>query len=207
MSNSTTVLKVGGSLFDLPEFASRLREYLDTEAGGVVIVAGGGRFADEIRRLQQIHNFSNEIAHNLAINTMSTSARLLGEILQLPVIHSWSEIAGTFSRNQIAVLDVSLKVFNEGEAHPRYLLDGLHELPASWDVTSDSIAAWVAIRSQAERLILGKSVSLPPAPYTLQSLANAGYVDAQFPTIASHANNLEWLNLRESLMSSPVRQL
>ena len=36
----------------------------------------------------------------------------------------------------------------------------LDELPASWDVTSDSIAAWVAHRVGADRLVLVKSAEV-----------------------------------------------
>ena len=34
------------------------------------------------------------------------------------------------------------------------------DLPASWDVTSDSIAAWVARRTGAGRLVLVKAVAI-----------------------------------------------
>lgn len=206
MSDSSTILKIGGSLFDMPELADRIQKYLETETGGVVLIAGGGRFADEVRRLQLHHQFSDEAAHHLAINTMAVSARFLGELLHLPIIHRWDEIAETFAKNQIAILDVSLKVVSEGTVSPEFVLDGLQELPTSWDVTSDSIAAWIAIRAKAQRLVLGKSASLPSAPFTLQSLADHGYVDAQFPTIASHVTNIEWLNLRENSTPSPIQQ-
>jgi aspartokinase-like uncharacterized kinase len=50
----------------------------------------------------------------------------------------------------------------------------LDELPASWDVTSDSIAAWVAHRVGAERLVLVKA-------------ADRRGVDEYFPTAVEGA--------------------
>ena len=52
----------------------------------------------------------------------------------------------------------------------------LDELPASWDVTSDSIAAWVAHRVGAERLVLVKAADgLGVDGYFPRALEGAGF--------------------------------
>jgi 5-(aminomethyl)-3-furanmethanol phosphate kinase len=59
----------------------------------------------------------------------------------------------------------------------------LDELPASWQVTSDSIAAWVADRVGAERLVLLKAVD---------GLYPDG-VDEYLPTILARASFETWV--------------
>ena len=54
-------------------------------------------------------------------------------------------------------------------------------LPYSWDVTSDSIAAWVAIKLRATQLVLLKSCGIPRVSVT--ELAGLGIVDAYLPTL------------------------
>ena len=72
-------------------------------------------------------------------------------------------------------------------------------LPHTWDVTSDSLAAWVTIRWPADRLILLKSTDLPEG----QSLepdrvAEQGFLDSHFPKLASAVPAIEWVNLRSA---------
>jgi hypothetical protein len=81
----------------------------------------------------------------------------------------------------------------------------LDELPASWQVTSDSIAAWVADRVGAERLVLVKGVDglyaeWPPRGEPLARLTAAqlaalrtGGVDAYLPTVLAGARFETWV--------------
>ena len=84
---------------------------------------------------------------------------------------------------------------------PRLILEqwercGASNLPASWDVTSDSIAASMAWQMAAERLILVKSAPLPPGT-DRQHAAELGLVDPMFPIVARALLRVEYLNLRE----------
>ncbi|HET8757356.1 MAG TPA: hypothetical protein VFM58_15160, partial [Solirubrobacteraceae bacterium] len=81
-------------------------------------------------------------------------------------------------------------------------LDGL---PASWDVTSDSIAAWVAGRAGAGRLVLVKAVDglyadwpaggAPIARLNASELAalRPGGVDEHLPTVLADARFETWV--------------
>jgi dihydroneopterin aldolase len=51
---------------------------------------------------------------------------------------------------------------------------GLHR---GWDLTSDSLAAWLCGRLKAEALVLVKSCALPSGPPCLETLARDGIVD------------------------------
>ena len=69
------------------------------------------------------------------------------------------------------------------------ILDELEEkqaspLPHSWDVTSDTIAAWIAGQLKAQSLVLLKSASLPPDA-TRDLAAQLKLVDPFFPLISS----------------------
>ncbi|SFJ38288.1 amino acid kinase family protein [Planctomicrobium piriforme] len=175
-----TVLKIGGSLYDLPDLKPRLERLVATFEVPVLLVPGGGRFADEIRRLETIHQWTPEVSHHLALQTMSVGAQLLSSLLQKPVFTTWAEI---LEGRGIGIVDV---------AH----LAGLDELPPSWDITSDSIAAWLAVRCEAERLVLVKSVDAPQPVSDWNTLAASGLVDAYFPTIAPRMSQVAWVNLR-----------
>ena len=74
-------------------------------------------------------------------------------------------------------------------SHPR--------LPRSWDVTSDSIAAWAAIQLHATELILLKSCRVPIT--NIEELANLGIVDAHLPTL-----NLQQQSFRFTCQQLPA---
>jgi aspartokinase-like uncharacterized kinase len=77
----------------------------------------------------------------------------------------------------------------------------LDELPRSWQVTSDSIAAWVAERVGAERLVLVKAIDgliaggETIADMTVDELAalRPQGVDEHLPTALAHAGFETWV--------------
>src|SRR4051812_35818845 len=82
MSNGWIVMKVGGSLFDLPDLRERLHFVLAAfNDANVLLVPGGGAAADTVRALERVHRLGEEAAHWLAIRTMSLHAHFLGELL------------------------------------------------------------------------------------------------------------------------------
>ena len=67
-------------------------------------------------------------------------------------------------------------------------------LPRSWDVTSDSVAAYVALHWPADALALLKSVPLP-AECDVETAARRGFLDAYFPHLAGRVPQIGWVNL------------
>jgi aspartokinase-like uncharacterized kinase len=66
-------------------------------------------------------------------------------------------------------------------------------IPQSWDVTADSLAAWLARRLGAERLVLVKSVAAP-RPIDIDAMAASGLVDQAFPSFLAGADlALNWI--------------
>ncbi|WP_292364908.1 MULTISPECIES: uridylate kinase [unclassified Methanoculleus] len=125
------VVKVGGSLFD------RIAPLLEIfrEAGRpVLIVPGGGKFADLVRRL----DVSEDAAHWMAIAGMEQ--------------FSWYIASHGVPAASTLALPAEVTVLL-----PYCALRRVDPLPHSWDVTSDTIAAWVAKELPADLLLL-KSV-------------------------------------------------
>jgi aspartokinase-like uncharacterized kinase len=177
------VVKVGGSLYDLPDLGPRLRAFL-AELGDPawLVVPGGGPAAEAVRAFDHAHNLGPERSHWLALRACSLNAHLLGELLPGAEL-----IADPQACRGPSVLDVY--AFARGdEGRPGCL-------PHAWEATSDSVAARAAIVAGAS-LVLLKSVTIAPGrPW--EEAAAAGQVDAVLPALARRlAGRVRAVNLR-----------
>jgi aspartokinase-like uncharacterized kinase len=75
---------------------------------------------------------------------------------------------------------------------PTAMTLGRPEIPETWEVTSDSLAAWLAGALNADRLVLVKSAAPPPGPVTAAELSRRGLVDPAFPGFLSESNVEAW---------------
>ena len=165
------VVKLGGSLLDLPDLTPRLSAFLDTlRPARMLLVVGGGRAADRIRALDRRGELSGDEAHWRAIAAMSSNARTVADELGAPGLSSHVEIARDLTSP--VVLDV-FALLREDER------DGGAPLPRGWSVTGDTIAARLAHRFGATKVILLKSCDLP-AVATLADATERGVIDARF---------------------------
>jgi 5-(aminomethyl)-3-furanmethanol phosphate kinase len=142
-----TVIKVGGALLSLEDALPRALAALNLLSleHSFLVVPGGGPFADAVRSVHEVHSLTPDDAHWMAILGMDQYAILLASrIRKAELVHRRSEIAHAASRGRIPVLG------------PYRWLREADPLPHSWDVTSDSIAAWVAGEIGARQLILVK---------------------------------------------------
>lgn len=125
------VVKLGGSLYEgVPELVPSLKR----SPRPLFIVPGGGRFADAVRE----SGLPDDEAHWEAIAAMDTFGRYLASF-GFEVTDQLSKPAKT-------------TVFLPASTMRYY-----DPLPHSWDVTSDTIAAWVAGRLGLDLVVL-KSV-------------------------------------------------
>src|SRR5262249_4888855 len=138
MSWPSVVVKVGGSLYDLPDLATRLRRWLDALAvADVLLVPGGGAAADVIRDLDKRHRLGEEQSHWLALRALTLNAHILAELLPgAGVVHLPRR--GSPPTGGPAVLDALAFLRWDEDAHPA------QRLPHRWDATSDAVAARVA---------------------------------------------------------------
>jgi aspartokinase-like uncharacterized kinase len=196
----TILYKLGGSLLSQPDLVPRLRAVLEqpvsfdsswpgTELVKPLIVVGGGPVADAVRDWDKIHQLGDERAHDLALRSMSFNAHLITALLQnARVVASRAEADRAWLDGKIAVLDATAFVDHEEQVTGNLL-------PRSWDITSDSIAASVALRWPAAALVFLKSVALP-AELDLPTAAKQGLVDPYLPNLAARLCPIGWANLR-----------
>jgi aspartokinase-like uncharacterized kinase len=143
------VVKVGGALLSLGDALPHTLSALERLSAdhSFLVIPGGGPFADSVRRVHEHQAITPSAAHWMAILGMDQYAVLLASrIRNGELVHHRSEIASAHARGSIPVL-----------APYRWLREA-DPLPHSWDVTSDSIAAWLAAEIGAPRLILVKPV-------------------------------------------------
>lgn len=185
------VAKVGGSLLDLPDLRERLRRWLaGLGTGRVLLVPGGGAFADVVRQLDRTHALGPGASHWLALKVVDLNGEVLNGLLgQRPGAARAEELGRYWEANAVPVLGIV----------PFALVDKDRPdtLPASWTVSSDSIAARIAVVTGARRLALLKSTDLP-AGIDWEEAGRLGYVDGYFATAVQQrpALTVEWVNLR-----------
>jgi aspartokinase-like uncharacterized kinase len=184
------IVKVGGSLFDLDDLGSRLGSWL-TESGfqEVLFVPGGGPFANIIRQLDHRHHLGEEKSHWLAVASLSVAARFLATIVPRAVLASdWRDCTEAWRTRQIPVLDPYRIMSETGD---------FDCLPCSWKVTSDSLAARIALITKARLLILLKSMALPEGLGWLEA-GRRGYVDPCFVELVDGSFDVRFVNFRQA---------
>ena len=170
-NHATWVVKLGGSLLAsgaLPDWL-RLLEKCRRHAR-LVVVPGGGPFADTVRETQRQVGFDDVIGHRMALLGM----RQMGELICGYGLGKFSLVDGLPSligNERIVVYCPSATQF------------GGWSLPADWRVTSDSIALKIATLLEASGLVLVKSVPPKPGEWSGATLAQRGYVDDFFPVL------------------------
>jgi len=174
------VIKVGGSLLARPEWPDELIALVGQVTRPGLLVVGGGRIVDALRRIDATTPRSPEIMHRLAIDALGLSARLVSDALGLPLA------VAPLPDARLAVLDAPAWL-DAGDAEGSRFA----RLPVGWHVTSDSIAALVATVHDA-RLLLAKSAPPPAHETDLIRLAESGWVDGYFPTAAALVTGIDW---------------
>ncbi len=142
-----TVVKLGGGvLADAGHFDGALAAIAAAaRKRRLLVVPGGGPFADAVRAVDQRLDLSDDAAHWMAVLAMDQYAHLIVERVAGGVLVAKpQEIAAALDAGHLPVL-----------APSRWLRQA-DPLPHTWDVTSDSIAAWVAGEVGASRLVLVK---------------------------------------------------
>lgn len=181
------VVKVGGSLYDHPGLGPGLNRFLDPllRSGHVWLVPGGGAAADAVRAWDRVHALGEEVSHWLALRSLSTAALFLASVLDGATIVGEGIELGGEGLSIIGPYDFALR--DDGQPG---------SLPHTWAVTSDSIAARAAVVGKAEKLILLKSIDIPPGTPWEAAAAN-GWVDEYFPcVIVGSGLRVEAVNFR-----------
>jgi aspartokinase-like uncharacterized kinase len=177
---SSVVVKVGGSLHDLPRLGERLRAWLvQLPMRQVLLIPGGGLPADWVRAIDRLDLLGEETAHWLALRALSfTSFALAARLGQADVIEDIEDRYQVWHAGRWPILD--LYCFARADDARQ------DHLPHSWDVTSDALAAQAALQARIPRLVLLKSVSWAEGGGWAEA-ARRGIVDAVFPEVLARA--------------------
>jgi len=133
------VVKIGGSLF--PNHAMELAKQLRNTNS--VIILGGGEFANLIREYDDELSFSKETTHWTAIDCMDIMAKLVSDKVEsTKLTYSIEEVNKISDEGFTPIFAVSEFLKNEDP------------FDCSWDVTSDSIAAYISHLLNAKLLII-----------------------------------------------------
>jgi aspartokinase-like uncharacterized kinase len=187
-----TVVKVGGGL-GRGAGADALRALCRAlgelgERHRLLVVPGGAGFADAVRDHDRRFGLRAATAHAMAILGMEQFGWLLSDLI--PGAERCTDLAAAGAGRTMVLLPARLP---------------LDALPASWEVTSDSIAAWVAGQVSADRLVLIKDVDglfaeWPPSAEPLARLSVAELaelrptgVDAYLSTALADASFDTWV--------------
>jgi len=179
--NVTSVLKIGGSLLeqpDLPDLPARLLATVRAHGGSrPLLVIGGGPTVDLIRNWDRMYDLGEEVSHWISVHALSVNSRVLESILP------GSRFVGDLAACETAWKEEGLPILESF----RFLHDidaaRPDPLPRRWSVTSDSIAARMAVHYEAPRLVLVKSTTIP-AGLDVSGASREGYVDPHFAVAA-----------------------
>ena len=168
-ADGPTVIKLGGSCavsLDLRRWTAAVAAC----AGRAVVVPGGGPFADAVRAAQPRMGFDGAAAHHMAMLGMEQFGYALASFEErLAVADSVAALRRALAAGKVPVW------------LPARMAMAAADIPASWQVTSDSLAAWLAGKLRAPRLLLLKQVELSRQPVAAHELVARGIVDPAFP--------------------------
>lgn len=176
------VVKLGGSLLGTPELEAWLDIISRHGDGKVVIVPGGGIFADAVREAQLRTGVSDRVAHHMAVQAMDQYGVLMAGL-----------------NRALATAASELEIAERGWQHrgivwlPSNMVCADEDIQASWEVTSDSLAAWLANTLGAQHLVLVKSLRPSASRNSFEALMKDEVVDARFAHFAADRNFTTWV--------------
>jgi 5-(aminomethyl)-3-furanmethanol phosphate kinase len=174
------IVKLGGSHVR----GSRIKDWLTAivaQAGSIAIVPGGGPFADAVRTAQAAMGYDDRAAHSMALMAMAQfgcALQSLNPALRLAT--SRSAILRALKERKVPVWS------------PEQMARAA-ALPETWDLTSDSLAAWLAGALSASCLVLIKHGHFDTETIDADDLAARGVVDPLFPRYLKESGARAWL--------------
>ena len=164
------MIKLGGSLFNSRHLHSWLdRLILLSQHESIMIVPGGGPFANTVRTAQQCHSIDNKYTHHMALLAMAQFGLLLLGLCQ--------RHAKPFYYPSQGHPDTGLFIWLPDKA-----LLAEQNIAQNWSVTADSLALWLAQQLSPQKLTLIKHTS-GHSTRSLLDLKDRGIIDDAFPIV------------------------
>ncbi|MGZ8185679.1 MAG: amino acid kinase family protein [Methylobacter sp.] len=170
------IIKLGGSLAESDALLNCLNTVEQKYHGrAVVIVPGGGAFAEQVRVAQQHWRFDDKTAHHMAILAMQQMALLFKGLKPgFSIAGSLVDIREQLSHQRVVIWSPDIVQLDYAG------------IQATWEITSDSLSAWLARALSAHELILVKSANMD-ANLSLPQLAEQNIIDSAFCDFTSQA--------------------
>ncbi len=144
-----SVVKIGGSLAREPaklrELCKKISQIAQNQR--LIIIPGGGDFADAVRKADERFSLSISVTHQMAILGMDQYGLMLGDLTPNSiVVRDYDETKQSLDSDKLPIF------------LPSRLMIDVNLLESSWDVTSDSIALYLASSFHASKVVLVKDV-------------------------------------------------
>ena len=168
-ASNIIVIKLGGSLIGSRHLAGWV-DVLAKCGGRAILVPGGGPFADSVRQTQAKMGFDDSAAHHLALLAMEQFGWALASLKSSFTIAN----SRTAIRRALRIGDVPIWL-------PTKMVLAAQGILPSWDITSDSLAAWLAGQVGAQQVVLVKHGGPFGDCVQTADLVARGIVDRAFP--------------------------
>lgn len=139
------IVKLGGSLYLSPYLKTWCDQIARIHSDTVIIVPGGGPFADQVRDADAQWNLSKAISHKMAVMGMQQFGLLMLN----------------FNKNLKSIESIKGEInLGAGVWMPYKDVVEYCDYPANWQTTSDSLALWLADELTASHLCIVKSANV-----------------------------------------------
>ncbi|MFK7816200.1 MAG: amino acid kinase [Gammaproteobacteria bacterium] len=160
-------IKLGGSLYNSKYLIEWLEIIKNCSDRRIVIIPGGGPFADQVRLADEKYNLKPNYSHDMAILAMQQFGYLLASMSpDLVLANTTKKINQAWDASQVVIWE------------PYEMVRDQCRLDKTWGVTSDSLAAWLANVLCIGNLLLIKSSKIVLKTTELNDLAQSKCLDA-----------------------------
>ncbi|AIJ06214.1 aspartate/glutamate/uridylate kinase 1 [Methanocaldococcus bathoardescens] len=141
------IVKIGGSLtYDAEPLLKALKNYAKEKNKKIVIIPGGGEFANVVRNIDKALNISNSLSHKLAIKCMDLIGEVYAEIGDIKAYDTLFDLKREIEKEKIAIL------------LPSKILLSTDIAEHSWAITSDSLSLYIGKLLDVREVIIATDV-------------------------------------------------
>ncbi|XRO76800.1 [5-(aminomethyl)furan-3-yl]methyl phosphate kinase [Methanocaldococcus sp. 10A] len=141
------LIKIGGSLtYDAEPLLKALKKYAKENDKKVVVIPGGGEFANIVRKIDKNLKISNSLSHKLAIKCMDLVGEVYAEIGNIKAYDTLFDLKREIEKEKIAVI------------LPSKILLSTDMAEHSWAITSDSLSLYIGKLLDVREVIIATNV-------------------------------------------------
>ena len=191
------LFKLGGSLLNSGFMKIWIKFITNHFKGRAIIIPGGGLFANHIRAVQKDYNLENDIAHDMALYSMSQMGLLISSIdrINLHFCNTKHEISRVTEDNKVPIIGS----FD-------FLKTRIGSSNKNWSITSDSIALLISEELQLNTLLIVKSClcsfidsKIALDQIKVNKLVSLGILDTSFSVNFQNSRTKIFLFFRDQL--------